>query len=90
MCTFRSKSEWEDMKRLITVKLEKSPDYPALFEVVDISSDKIGSLESCLVLGIPEVTRLEIGSWLRRKELGRVRQLPTQNKHIKFLLPNSE
>ena len=77
------------MKRLITVKLEKSPDYPALFEVVDIS-DKTGELENCNVLGILGVEKLEIGSWLRRKELGRMKQLPTANKHIKFVLPNSD
>jgi len=77
------------MKRSITVKLEKSPDYPGLFEVTDIT-DKTGELEECKVLGIHCVEKLEIGSWLRRKELGRVRQLPTANKHIKFVLPNSE
>lgn len=74
------------MKRAITVELERSPDYPGIFDVVNITGAK-GDLDECKVLGIPGIEKLEVGSWLRRKELGRVKQLPTKNKHIKFVLP---
>jgi len=72
------------MKQTIIVRLEQSPDYPANFDIADIS-DNIGSLEEC----DSSVGKLEIGSWIRRNELG-VKKLQSKNKHIKFVLPNSD
>lgn len=72
------------MKTQIVVTLDNSPDLPGMLEVVEIKQGH-DKMESCDLMGIPDITHLEIGSLLKKEELYSVVGIRRFNKHIKFV-----
>lgn len=76
-----NKSEGVGMRKKISIKLEQSPDRWDLWDVTEIM-DKSGPVDNCCCTGMLGCDRLEIGSWIRKRE---EESLKRKNKNITFI-----